>query len=167
MADPRILIVDVPQQRELRADTLAAWRWVGWFSLLLSLAGLGDWVLTWTPLQFGAMEWEFGTVVASFSGLPLITMGVAGMLASALARGTRTQVTVLSIVVIVFGVSIIAALLVFLLNVPLALNAVQGPAHRGIVKAIAKTCLLGVLFSAGYLVAGFATLRHAFKRSSR
>jgi hypothetical protein len=56
---------------------------------------------------------------------------------------------------------IVGAFMVFLLDVPLALRSVQGPAHRGLLKAIAKTGLLGVLFSVAYLVAGIVGLRHA------
>jgi len=167
MAEPRILVADDRAGRELVSDVRAAWRWVGWFSLILALAGLGDWVLTWLPLQFGAMEWEFGTVVSSFSGLPLITMGFAGLLASALARGIRWQVLTLSGVLLLFAVMIVGAFLVFLLDVPLALRAVQGPAHRGILKAVAKTCLLGVLFSGAYLFAGIAAMRHGLRTAKR
>src|SRR5262249_5339674 len=145
----------------LTSDTRAAWRWVGWFGLILALAGLGDWLLAWIPLHLGVPEWEFGTIVSSVSGLPLITMGFAGLLASALARGIRWQVISIAVFSVVFGLIVLGGLVVFLLDVPLALRAVTGTAHLGIVKATLKTAFLGVLFGGAYVLAGIAALGHA------
>jgi hypothetical protein len=153
----------------LSPDVDQAWRWIGWFSLVLALAGIGDWILAWIPLRFGATEWEFGTIVSTFAGLPLVTMGFAGMLASAMARGIRWQLVALGVLVLLWGGMIVAALLVFMLDVPIALSAVQGPAHLGIVKATAKTTMLGVLFGVVYFVVGIAALRRSrgLKQSPR
>ena len=138
-----------------------AWRWVGWFSLVLAIAGVGDWLLAWFPLRIGNPEWEFGTVAATMSGLPLMAMGFAGLLASATARGTRWQMITMGWVLLVFAVVILAALALFLLDVPLALRAVEGSAKLGIVKASIKTSVLGVLFSVAYVIAGITALRHS------
>jgi len=143
-----------------------AWRWVGWFSLVLALAGVGDWVLAWIPMRIGNPEWEFGTVAATMSGLPLMAMGFAGLLASATARGERWQVIVMGWVLLLFALVILAALALFLLDVPLALQAVEGPAYVGIVKASIKTSLLGGLFSVAYLIAGITALRHSGRSGS-
>ena len=139
----------------------SAWRWVGWFGLVLAVAGLGDFFLTWFPLQFGSPEWEFGTIAAAFSGLPLVTMGFAAMLGAASARRIRWQLTGMGATLTALGVVLIGALVVFLLVVPVALAAVEGPARLGVIKAIVRTTMLGVLFSATYLVAGIGALRQA------
>lgn len=158
-----LILVDAPRRSErsrvVVPDSHAAWRWIGWFSLLLALAGIADWVLAWIPMRFGTPEWEFGTIVSSMSGLPLLTMGFAGLLGSAVARGVRWQVRLMSMIVILFALLILAALVIFALDVPIALRTVQGPAHLGILKATAKTVALGVIFSVGYLVAGIGALR--------
>ena len=147
--------------RALAPDTEQAWRWIGWFALVLAIAGLGDWTLAWFPLHFGNTEWEFATIVSTFAALPLVTMGLAGMAGSAVARGVRWQMRAIGVIVLLWGLVIVAALLVFLLDVPVALRMVQGPAHLGVQKAIAKTVLLGVLFSAVYLGIGISALRRA------
>ena len=46
------------------------------------VAGLGDFVIAWIPLRLGSPEWEFGTVASTLAGLPLATMGLAGLLGS-------------------------------------------------------------------------------------
>jgi hypothetical protein len=149
------------RSRTLVPDVATAWRWVGWFSLVLALAGIGDWILAWIPLRFGSPEWEFGTIAASFSGLPLVTIGFAGLLGSAVARGIRWQVITVSTVALIFSLMIAAALIIFLLDVPIAVRAVAGPARLGIAKAIAKTGMLGVLFFVTFFVAAIGALRHA------
>ena len=142
-----------------------AWRWVSWFGLVLALAGLSDWVLLWTPLRLGMPEWEFGTIVAAISGLPLITLGFAGLLGAAVARGIGWQIKVVSVALLVWMACILTALALFLLDIPIALGAVSGIARVGIVKAIVKTLFLGSLFSVAYLVAAVGALRWA--RTSR
>jgi hypothetical protein len=51
------------------------------------------------------------------------------------------------------------------LDVPIALQATQGVALLGIKKATAKTTFTAVVFTIGYLVAGFGALRHTRTRS--
>ena len=156
---------DAPQRTRLAPpDALRAWRWVGWLSLLLTGAALVDWILAWTPLRFGSPEWEFGTIVASYSGLPLLALGFAGILASALARGVRWQIVTASVVMLLFAFALLGGLVIFALDIPIALRAVQGPAHLGILKAIAKTGAIGMLFTIGFAAASLAALRHATAR---
>lgn len=165
MGQSKILISDAGgNARGLSPDSAQAWRWVGWFALVLTLAGLGDWILAWIPLRLGAPEWEFGTIVSSFSGLPLVTMGFAGLLGSAVARGVRWQVRLVASVLLLWALVIIAATVIFMLDVPLALGSVEGPARLGIIKAIAKTLMLAALFGTGYLVAAIGALRRAARR---
>lgn len=163
--DPRILTNTPP--RTATPDAGAAWRWIAWLSLILALAGLGDWILAWVPLRFGSTEWEFGTIVSSFAGLPLITIGFAGMLGSAIARNVRWQAIVVSVAMLAFAAWILAASIVFLLDIPIALRAVQGFAKLGIMKAIAKTGLLAVLFLVGYSVAGVGAIRYVIRNKAR
>ena len=63
-------------------------------------------------------------------------------------------------VVLVWGAVVLGSYVLFLLDVPVALRAVSGEALLGIKKAIVKTTLLAVVFSAGYLVAGLGAIRH-------
>lgn len=164
--EPRILVANARPARPASAAPAphAAWRWLGWFGLVLALAGLGDWAIALTPPHFGTLEWEFGTIVATYSGLPLVTMGFAGLLAAALARGIRWQLITMGIVLLLFAAVLVAGLVIFALDVPIALQSVQGIAHLGIVRATAKTGMLGVLFGVGYAAAGVAALRHAKRR---
>jgi hypothetical protein len=166
VSTPRFAVTEPPHASSRTGDPVRAWKWLGWFALILALAGLGDWLLAWVPMRFGSPEWEFGTIVSTFSGLPLITMGFAGLLASAVARGIRWQVMSVSLVVLLFATWVLLAFVIFLLDIPIALGAVQGVARIGIIKAIAKTSMLAVLFSAVYVVAAVSALRFARRMRS-
>ena len=159
--NPHVVLggLEASSARAQHTDAGRAWRWLGWFALVLTIVGVGDWVLAWIPLRLGTPEWEFGTVVSSISGLPLVTMGFAGVMASAMARGVRWQIRTVGMLLLVWGLWVLAALIVFALDVPVALRAVDGPARLGIMKAIAKTLTTGGLFFVTYLVAGIAALR--------
>jgi hypothetical protein len=166
MTVPKVLVKAPSRAKQLVPDVERSWRWVGWFSLVLAIAGLGDWVIAWIPFRFGSTEWEFGTIVSTFSGLPLVTMGFAGLLASAVARGVRWQIVTVSTVVLLFALFVLGASVIFLLDVPVALQAVGGIARLGILKAIAKTALLGSLFFTLYLIAGVGGLRYSLSRQT-
>lgn len=139
----------------------AAWRWLGWFGLALALLGLGDVLLAWIPLVFSSWQWEFGTVASTIAGLPLTTIGIAGLYGSLLARRQRRPLLAASIVITLFGALIIVLLVLFVLDIPLALDTAQGPQALAVKKVIAKTLLLGIGFCLIYLAAGIAGLRAA------
>jgi hypothetical protein len=161
--EPAVVRGSNTRPREGGAAVLDAWRWIGWLGLALTVVAVGDLLLTWIPLQVGSPEWEFGTIAASFSGLPLVTIGLAALLGSALARGIRWQLTGLAVVLIALALAVVGALIVFVLVVPVALSAVEGPARTGILKAIVRTALLGLVFSMAYAGAAIGALRQARK----
>ncbi len=166
MTEPRVLVREEGRKPAGLAapDTRTAWKWIGWLGFVLAVVGLWDFALTWYPLNFGSPEWEFATVTASYSGLPLPTMGLMALAASAIARRVRWQVILLSLVLLLLGVGLLLGFLLFLTTVPMALRAVEGIALIGIRKAVAKTTMLAVMFGGAYLVAGIAGLR-ALRRS--
>ena len=108
MAERKVLVREEKKKPAgpLAPDASTAWSWIGWFGLVLAAAGIFDFLLAWYPLGLGSAEWEFGTITASYAGLPLPTMGLAALLGSALARGVRWQILVLSI-----GALVVAGLL--------------------------------------------------------
>jgi hypothetical protein len=162
---PRIL--NVPREsapvRALPPDIDQAWRWIGWLGLVLAIAGIGDWILAWIPTRFGNVEWEFATIVSTTAGLPLVTMGIAGLAGSAAARGIRWQLRVTGAVALILAVVLLVVLALFMLDVPVALKMVQGPVHLGVLKATTKTIGLGLLFFAVYGYVGIGALRRARK----
>ena len=165
MSAPRVLVEPraVRAPVELRQDPNLAWAWLGWFGGVITLVAAGDLALAWYPFRVGVPEWEFGTIAASFAGLPLLTMGMAGLLGSMLARGRRLGTIVVSVLMLLLGVAVLAALVIFALDIPIALRVVTPEVAVGIKKAIAKTVMLGVVFSMGYVVAAVAALRHAMR----
>src|SRR5512135_2434530 len=71
------------------------WRLLVLVGLIVGAAGWLDVLMLWYPPQFGKPEWEFGTVSAMFSGLPLATIGLALVMAGGLAAGWNKRLRVL------------------------------------------------------------------------
>lgn len=137
-----------------------AWRPLGWFGLLFLIVGMADMVLVWYPLRMGNPSWEFGAIDLSFSTLPLLTIGLAAALASALARSRRKTAGSLAILTFLLGLVCIGGYLVFLSDVPLALRNSPPELLQGVKKAIFRNTVFGVTFSTAYLAVGIAVLRH-------
>lgn len=148
------------RSRSCRTESDAGWLWLGWFGLVLSIVGLSDVLLAWIPLRLGNRQWEFATVVQTFSGLPLITMGFAGLLGAGVALRRRWLVGTMGWVMLVAGIALGVTLALFLLDVPVILDAASGAAAIGVRKAIIKTTILGVAFGVTYLVGAVAAFRH-------
>lgn len=163
---PRVLIRKdrTPLEPISVAAPATAWKALGWFGLLLAVIGLADVVMHWFPPAFHSPEWEFATVAMSLGSLPLLTMGLAAMLGSVLARGSRPGILAVSIVLLLLAVAVAAAYGLFLMDVPLALRASKSPAGLTIRKAIVRTSVMGIGFGAGYLIAAIASLRYLFRR---
>jgi len=161
-AEQKILVKTEPRRaRAVVAQPAALWGWLGWLGLVLALAGLTDLVLLWVPVRMGVPEWEFATVASTASALPLVTIGLAGLLGSAAFRGSRWLLWVVGLVLAVGAVVLAALLLLFLTNVPMAIQATADAARVGILKAIAKTVVLALLFGTAYLGGAFWSLKLA------
>src|SRR5262249_22761911 len=125
----------------------------------MTLVTLGDIALAFYPLRFKTMEWEFGTTAATFSELPLLALGLAALLASALARGRRGAVIATSVLLLVLAAGMLGMLVVFLSDIPVALRSVaSGDVKLGVEKAAVKTVGLGVLFAAAFVLGGIRAL---------
>jgi len=161
-SDPKKILVKAapgPRIRVVVPDTAAAWRWVGWIGAVLALAGLMDLGLAWYPPAFGRPEWEFATVAQVFSGLPLVAIGLVGVLGAALALGRKWLLIGTGVVLVLGALAILVSLGLFVTVVPLALRSAEGMASAGIKKLIIKTLWLGLVFGAGFVGAAVAAFR--------
>jgi hypothetical protein len=139
----------------------AGWRFLGYFGWLLAVVGLTDVLLAWYPANVGDPTWEFGAVTIGYTSLPLLTMGLAAMLASMVALGHRWRGRIVAIVIMLFGLALLTAYVVFyLMNVPVALELTPPAVVVGLKKAIVKTSVLAAAFSLSYIAAGIMALRH-------
>lgn len=128
----------------------AAWRLVGGVAALFVVVGGADLALTLMPLGFGNPEWEFGTVTSLLDGLPVPTLGLVGVVAAALARGSRGIARMGAALLGALAVSIVAAAVLYATTVPIALRAVTDPVIRtGLSKAVAKTAVQCVAYPIG------------------
>ena len=148
-----------PSRRAPVPQPDVAWRWIGWFGLVLAAAGLTDLALVLVPPSFGSAEWEFGTISQLVSGLPLATMGLAGLFGAGMALGKRWLQLTVGIVLLVGTLVLVGLLVLFLSHVPMALGVVQEPALTGVKKAIVKTVALGSYFGVAYGAGAFWALR--------
>jgi hypothetical protein len=159
----RVLVAEKPAgsaQKAVLAPSSDAALWVlSWVGWLLGLAGWADVVLLWVPLHMGRPEWEFGTASATFDALPLATLGIGVLLAASLARGWKKAAVVGAGASLVVALVLLAVLVLFVLDVPMAWKGVGEQFRSQLVKATVKTAFMGVLYISLYAVAGWFTLR--------
>ena len=131
----------------------------------LALAGFFDLILAWFPLGIGNPEWEFGTVTGTLNGLPLPTVGLVLVLISARERGRIVLARIIGGLFAIMAVAIILAGILYALDVPLALRAVQNQlARSGLIKAIIKALGLVVVYSVVFSWIAVGTWRRSFAR---
>ena len=163
---PERVLVSAPEKVQGTRST-EAWasgvtvRAVGWFGVVLALAALGDFVLAFYPLGFGSAEWELATISSVIQGLPLISIGLAAIWMSGGVSGQRGLLLAVGVLLLASAAAVFALLIVFLTNVPVALRATQDVARLGIVKLVAKTVMLALLFGVSYIVGGVLALKQA------
>jgi hypothetical protein len=138
------------------------WKLLGWVGGVLLIIGLIDLGLALYPPMFGNPNWEFGTVSAQLNSLPVPMLGLALLLGAAVARGWVLGMRVWAILGIVLAVLILAAAVLWALNLPLAFRSVQEPAARlGLKKSVAKSVAQAILYPVAFLWIGWQGLRHA------
>lgn len=165
MASPRVLVREDTEGRKRSWRPPApdfGWKLLGWVGGVLLLIGLIDIGLAFYPPMFGNPNWEFGTVSSSLNSLPVPMLGLALLLGAAVARGWVLGTRVWAIVGIVLAVCILAAAVIWALNLPLAFRSVQDPVARlGLKKSVAKSVAQIILYPVAFLWIGWQGLRHA------
>ena len=145
--------------RSGKSSAAFAWRPLGWFGLLFLIVGLADMALVWYPLRPGNPSWEFGAVDLSFSTLPLLTIGLAAALASALARGKRRTAMLYALFSLLLALVCLGGYMLFLSDVPLALRNSPPELLTGVKKAILRNTVFAVTFTTAYAAVAIAVLR--------
>jgi hypothetical protein len=125
----------------------------------LAVVGWVDWLLLWVPLNFGSVEWEFGTIGQSFDALPLATIGTAALIAAAIGGGWRRTLVVTAGLAFAVAITLGLILAIFLLDIPILLEGAAGAVRPVLLKAVAKTSLYGLLYVTTYAWLGLACLR--------
>jgi hypothetical protein len=136
------------------------------FGLVLAVIGFGQVLLTFYPTSgFGSPEWEFGAMAQALGGLPLATIGIGAMLATALALDSPVGLTTLAVLLALAGIAVLAMLALFWSVVPLALQGAPTLVLDSIKQTVAKTSLLGAGFTMLYgAMAVYATRRAVLSR---
>lgn len=165
MASPRVLVRDDTEGRKRSWRPPApdfGWKLLGWVGGVLLISGLIDIGIAIYPLMLGNPEWEFGTIGSVLNGLTVPMLGLALLLGAAVARGWGQGPRVWAIVAIAVAVIILAAAVIWALNLPLAFRTVQEPAARlGLKKSVAKTVAQAILYPVAFLWIGWQGFRHA------
>ena len=167
--EPRVLAQGHPRRRPgIRPwDDAVLYRVVGWVGVVLTLAAVSDFALALYPLGFGSPEWELAPIGAIVQGLPLFSIGLAALWISAGRRAQRWPLISVGWGLVVVTAVLLAALLLFLSDVPLAVKATHSVARIGIAKLVARTLFMSVLFGTSYVVMAVMALRQARGKSPR
>ena len=148
-----------------KVDPAQAWALLGWVGLVFLIVGGSDFALTWYPMNFGNREWEFGTVTASFNGLPILALGLGLLYAASLGFQRRWWAALTLIGSVVLMLWVVGGAVIWATNVPLALQAVPPEMMVGIKKALVKTTIQSVTYPVILLflaVRSFQVVRRGF-----
>lgn len=152
MAQKQILFGAGPKEPEPVLEPGEGWNQVqlyslvGWMGWTLVLLWGTDFGLTWFPIRLGDRQWEFGTVSASFNGMPSLFVGVPMILVGAAGLKRRIWAAMVAALLLIVTVVVLYGLAIYWTSVPLALNALEGPALLGLKKAIGKTLVQSMVY---------------------
>jgi hypothetical protein len=142
-------------------DARLAWRIILIVGIAAAIVGITDVGLLFFPARWASLEWEFGTISATIEGLPLCTLGLGLIAAAMVAQGYALGRRLLGPLLLVVGLFVVALLVIFALDVPVALRSSE-PALRAVLrKQILKTALMGVSYVFAYSVLGVWTWRRS------
>jgi hypothetical protein len=134
----------------INAEPALLWVVVAWVGLAIAIVGWTDLALLWYPIRFGTPEWEFGTISAHLDGMPLGTLGLALLIVGAIGNGWRRTVRLLAIVCLLVVVGLLAISVIYLLDVPLALQGTAPQMKPVIKKAMLKAGIFAATYTALY-----------------
>ena len=160
MTGPQVLVrEDRPHGSKtspLTPSAEAAWSFLGLTGAVFFLIGSADQLLAFVPLTFGSPEWEFGTISKYLDSMPLAALGLTLFMASGMAMGSRWRIRTGSVLLVLIALLVLAMLVVYATDVPLALRAVSEPVVRlGLKKAIVKAAGQGIGYPVVFVMMAF------------
>ena len=165
MESPRILVREETagaRKSFLPPSPDFGWSLLGLAGITFFVVGVLDLGLTGYPFQFGNPDWEFGTVGSVLNGLPVPMLGLALLIGSAAARGWQLGLRIWSIVALLAALVIVAALVLYALNLPLVFKTVQEPLLRtGIKKSVLKTLVQALIYPTVFGILSYRAWRHS------
>jgi hypothetical protein len=130
-----------------RREPELAWSLLGAAGLAFTLISFADQVLVVLPLRLGDVRWEFDTVTALLSGMPLLAMGLVLGFASAFARDRTGVLRGWSTLMVLVAGALVAALALYLLRVPFIISGAEPGAIRvELAKSVIRTACQGVVY---------------------
>lgn len=139
-----------------------AWRIVGLLGLGFLIVGVLDLGLAWIPLGLGSPEWEFGTIASTLNGLPVLTMGIALVVASAFVGSHRRTLRMLAVAAVLLMALLVLCAVLFVTVAPVALRgAPNAVVQSNVMKVVIKGGVLLLVYLVLYGWLGF----HAWRRS--
>lgn len=149
--------------RDYRIDHTPAWKALAWFSLLFVSVGLVDMALVILATEMRAPVTRMAAYAGMSTGLPLLTIGVVGLLMSGIGARSRRIVLLAVGLSAVFLLAVIVGLVLLVISSGDAFSNAPPAAHaamrqglvRGVVfygafgGALAIACLTGVRASRG------------------
>ncbi len=159
MAERVIMSGDAASSVAAAQDPDGAYRLLFVLGLGMAVVGFADVALLYYPARWASIDWEFGTVIATFDGLPLGTMGLGFAAVACVAQGWTILGRVLAGFMLLMTVLLVVLLLVFVLDVPVALRAADAVMKPTLKKAIVKTGSMALVYILVYGTLGVVSFR--------
>jgi hypothetical protein len=142
-------------------DFAMVWRAALLAGIVLGFVGLVDIAFVWYPPHWSNVDWEFGSVSTTFDALPLPTIGIVSMLVAAAANGRRLPMRLMGVAILLLALLWVVFAVVFVLDVPVVVHAVDPQLKATVKRAIVKTGLIASAYIVLYTVLGVWALRRA------
>jgi hypothetical protein len=132
---------------------------VGW---LFSVVSAADLALAWYPVSFGNPEWEFGTATTTLEHLPLLTLGLALIYGSAVARGAKATLKSTSILLLLVALFVVFSAVLLGKNIGIARTTVSDPDLLiGLNRSISQSLVQAVVYPLAFGWLGWKGWKHA------
>lgn len=141
---------------------------------VLAFIGWTDLLLLYVPAHFGEADWEFATISRTVDALPLCALGLVLLVVGLLGRGTsRRAARLVAVLLVLLAILVGALLVVFALDVPVALDALGAQAERvgataeqlaltrsGMKQAAVKAMVFGLVYIGLFVTLALTTWRN-------
>jgi len=144
---------------------VAIWRLTFGLGLLLAIVGSIELVFLWLPADAAMPVWRFRAAGAFLDTFPQLGLGVALLLAAAVALGWPGAIRTLAIVCILLALGLWAVAALYLNALPTVVHGTLDPGVRTqITKATLKTVLQALLYPAALILLAVLSWRATLAR---
>lgn len=134
------------RRKPLPGGPSRSYKAMGWVGFGLTIVGLLDFGLAWTPPRFDDLEWRLSSAALGFDALPILALGTVLLLVAGFHARRRWWAVASGAVGLTVIVAILVSAALWVPSVPLVLESAPAELEAGLYRTVVQMAMKSLAY---------------------